>query len=75
MGVAVQVAQVKPILEMAEPFLKTEPETAAKKEIVTQISGRIELDHVFFRYDEDSPYVLRDLSLRVRPGEYVAIVM
>lgn len=74
LGVAVQVAQVKPILEMAEPFLKTEPETAAKKEIVTQISGRIELDHVFFRYDEDSPYVLRDLSLRVRPGEYVAIV-
>ncbi len=74
MGVALQVAQVKPILEMAEPFLKTEPETAAKKEIVTQISGRIELDHVFFRYDEDSPYVLRDLSLRVRPGEYVAIV-
>ena len=74
LGVAVQVAQVKPILEMAEPFLKTEPETAEKKEIVTQISGRIELDHVSFRYDEDSPLVLRDLSLKVRSGEYVAIV-
>ena len=74
LGVAVQVAQIKPILEMAEPFLKTEPETAEGKEIVTRLSGRLELDHVSFRYDGDSPYVLKDLSLKIRPGEYAAIV-
>ena len=74
MGVAFRAAQIKPILEMAEPFLKTEPETAEGKEIVTRLSGGMELDHVSFRYDEDSPYVLKDLSLKIAPGEYVAVV-
>ena len=72
-GIALSAAQIQPTLEMAEPFLKAEPETSDNKEIVTQISGSIELDHVSFRYDNDSPYILNDLSLKVRPGEYVAI--
>ena len=73
-SIALSAAQVKPILEMAEPFLKTEPETAEGKEIVTKISGGIELDHISFRYSDDMPFILRDLSLKIRPGEYVAIV-
>ena len=68
------VAQIKPILEMAEPFLKTEPETSEQKEIVTRISGEIEMNHVSFRYDDDMPYVINDLSMKVKAGEYVAIV-
>jgi ABC-type bacteriocin/lantibiotic exporter with double-glycine peptidase domain len=73
-GIALSAAQIQPILEMAEPFLKTEPETASGKEIVTRISGGIEMNHVSFRYDEQSPYILNDLSLKVKPGEYVAVV-
>lgn len=71
---ALSAAQIRPILEMAEPFLSSEPETAAGKEIVTQISGGVEMDHVSFRYTEDTPYVLKDVSFKVSPGEYVAIV-
>ena len=73
-GTAMSAAQIQPILEMAEPFLKTVPETQEKKEIVTNIHGSVELSHVSFRYDKDSPYILNDLSLKIRPGEYVAIV-
>ena len=73
-GIASSAAQIKPILEMAEPFLRTAPETAQGREIVTHISGNIELDHVSFRYSEETPWILSDLSLKVRPGEYVAIV-
>ena len=73
-GTAMSAAQIQPILEMAEPFLKTVPETQEKKEIVTNINGSVELSHISFRYDEDSPYILNDLSLKIRPGEYVAIV-
>ena len=73
-SIALSAAQIQPILEMAEPFLKTEPETAENKEIVTRISGGIEMNHVSFRYDEQSPYILNDLSLKVKPGEYVAVV-
>lgn len=73
-GIALSVAQIQPILEMAEPFLKTEPETSQDKEIVTKISGSIELNHVSFRYSEETPYVINDVSLKIKPGEYVAIV-
>ncbi len=73
-GIALSVARIQPILEMAEPFLKTEPETAQGKEIVTNITGSIALEHVSFRYDQSSPFIFDDLSLKIRPGEYVAIV-
>ena len=73
-GTAMSAAQIQPILEMAEPFLKTVPETQEKKEIVTSINGGLELSHVSFRYDDGSPYILNDLSLKIKPGEYVAIV-
>ena len=73
-GTALSAAQIRPILEMAEPFLKTAPETAEGKEIVTKLSGGVTLDHVSFRYSESTPYILNDLSLKIRPGEYVAIV-
>ena len=71
--IALSAAQIQPILEMAEPFLKTEPETADGKEIVTKITGGVELNHVSFRYEQDAPYILDDLSFKVRPGEYVAV--
>ena len=73
-GTAMSAAQIQPILEMAEPFLKTVPETQENKEIVTNLGGGLELSHVSFRYDDDSPYILNDLSLKIKPGEYVAIV-
>ena len=73
-GIALSVSHIRPILEMAEPFLKAEPETSEQREIVTQLSGSIELNHVFFRYTDNSPYIVNNLSLKIKPGEYVAIV-
>lgn len=73
-GMALSAARIKPILEMAEPFLKTEPETSDNKEIITQITGSVEIEHVSFRYGDDLPLVIDDLSIKIKPGEYVAIV-
>ena len=73
-GIAISVAGIKPVLEMAEPILKETPEVAADKAPVGRVSGRIEVSHVSFRYSEQMPYVLRDMSLTIRSGEYVAIV-
>ena len=73
-GIAVSAASIKPVLEMAEPILKAEPEVAAEKQTVSHISGHIEMSHVTFRYDENTPYILNDLSLNIRAEEYVAIV-
>jgi subfamily B ATP-binding cassette protein MsbA len=41
--------------------------------VLTDVTGRVEFDHVSFAYRPDVP-VLRDVSLRVEPGELVALV-
>jgi ATP-binding cassette, subfamily B, bacterial len=38
------------------------------------LSGRVELRHVGFRYDAESPWVLRDVSLTIEPGQKIALV-
>ncbi|MBO7698198.1 MAG: ATP-binding cassette domain-containing protein, partial [Erysipelotrichaceae bacterium] len=73
-SMALSVARVRPILEMAEPILNEQPEIAENKEIITNVRGNIELSNVFFRYDEKSPYIVNNLSLKIKAGEYVAIV-
>ena len=70
----IEAAQLRPILEMAEPILNAEPEISAEKEIVTELSGSIELSNVSFRYNEKQPYIVDGLNIKIRPGEYVAIV-
>ncbi len=73
-GVALSVAQIRPMLEAVKPFFDTVPEIAEEKQVVTRLSGGIELNNVSFRYSEKMPLILDDLSLKIRPGQYVAIV-
>lgn len=73
-GTTLSAAQIRPILEQVMPFLKEEPEASDGKEIVTTITGSVEMDHVSFRYDKDRPWILRDLSLKIHARDYVAIV-
>ena len=73
-SIAAMVGQIIPILNMAKPILDTEPEISADKQMVDRISGGIELNNVSFRYSEDMPNVVDDMSLKIRPGQYVAIV-
>ena len=72
--IAMVFSQVRPVMEMIHPIMETEPEISAEKQIVDRLSGRIELNNVTFRYTEDMPYVLDNLSLKIQPGQYVAVV-
>lgn len=71
---AVQIANIRPYLDMAKPLLKTMPETSEDKRPVERISGGFELSNVTFSYREGQPPVLSNLTLKVRPGDYVAVV-
>ena len=73
-AVALSIAQIKPIMEMAEPILETEPESSENKSVVTSIRGGIELSNVYFRYAENMPYVVKGMSFKIKAGEYIAIV-
>lgn len=73
-SIALTTARIKPILDMAKPIMDAEPEISEGKQIVTKISGGIELSHISFRYEDSSPLVIDDLSLKIQPGQYVAVV-
>lgn len=73
-GIALSMAQLRPILKMAKPILETTPEVSEGKQMVTRIAGGIEFSNVSFRYRAGMPLVVDDLSLKIRPGQYVALV-
>lgn len=73
-GMALTAAQIKPILETVQPFFNTVPEISEGKEVITRLSGGIELTNVSFRYNENMPLILDNMSLKIHPGQYVAIV-
>ena len=72
--IAVSASEIRPILEMAEPILKAEPEVSEEKEVITRLSGSIELANVSFRYVDTMPYVIDGMNLKIRSGEYLAVV-
>ena len=64
---------VRPLLLMAAPILESLPERTVGREAWVP-AGALELRHVTFRYSPDSPDVLHDVSLRIEPGAFVALV-
>ncbi len=68
------LAQIKSIFKIVSPILETEPEVDVNRHVINSIRGGIELNNIYFRYSDSMPYVLDDLSLKIRPGQYVAIV-
>ena len=68
------VAETRSQIENIDLFFETEPEISLEKEVLTQLSGGIELSNVSFRYSEDRPNVIDGLSFTIKPGQYVAIV-
>lgn len=73
-GIAMNLAQIQPTLEMAKPIMDAVPEISQEKQMVSRLQGNIELNGVTFRYSESSPAVLENLSLKIKAGQYVAIV-
>ncbi|MXW94097.1 MAG: ATP-binding cassette domain-containing protein [Acidimicrobiaceae bacterium] len=68
---------VLPSYEQAKPILNEVPEQgpagAGGAEQAT-LRGEVRIDRASFRYDDDGPLVLDDVSLHASPGEFVAIV-
>ncbi|MDI1483415.1 peptidase domain-containing ABC transporter [Polyangium sp. y55x31] len=61
-------------LERAEDVRRTPPEQAPGSKAMKRVRGHIELERVSFRYNPLDPLVVDDVSLRIEPGQFVAIV-
>ncbi len=73
-GVVSSIAMVSPVFNMARPILEEVPEKSEDKITVEDLSGSIKMDHISFRYGENLPNVVDDLSLDIKSGDYIAIV-
>ena len=73
-GIGTQIAAIQPTMKLVEPVLKCQPEAREGDHPVEDVTGAIELTDVTFRYSEDGPAIVEDLSLSIHPGDYVAIV-
>ncbi|MBQ0889281.1 NHLP bacteriocin export ABC transporter permease/ATPase subunit [Streptomyces sp. RM72] len=73
-GAFVSGVAALPLFEEIRPVLDATPEVRAASTRPGPLSGAIEARRLSFRYTDDGPLVLDDVSFAVRPGEFVAVV-
>ncbi|KDN75756.1 ABC transporter [Streptomyces olindensis] len=73
-GSFVSAVAALPLFEEIKPVLDATPEVRTASTRPGPLTGAIEARRVSFRYADDGPLVLDDVSFEVRPGEFVAIV-
>ena len=69
-----EVLTINPLVERVLPLIEAEPEVKRTSEPPGHLRGEIAFNRVHFRYDKDSPLVLKDVSFTIKPGEYIGIV-
>ena len=69
-----EMTKIEPQLESIMPIAEAVPEVSGSHTPIKTLSGSIEVNHLSFRYQDDMPLVIDDLSLSIKAGEYVGIV-
>lgn len=73
-GALLSAAAVQPMFEQVRPILRAEVEARGASVQPGELSGAIAARSLSYRYSADGPLVLDDVTLDVRPGEFVAVV-
>ncbi|MDG9727495.1 NHLP bacteriocin export ABC transporter permease/ATPase subunit [Streptomyces sp. DH41] len=73
-GAFVSAVAALPLFEEIRPVLDATPEVRTASTRPGPLSGAIEARRLSFRYTDDGPLVLDDVSFGIRPGEFVAVV-
>jgi NHLM bacteriocin system ABC transporter ATP-binding protein len=63
-----------PLFERLKPIVTTAPERREDKADPGALTGAIEISRLSFRYAPEAPLVLDDVSLKIEPGQFAAIV-
>lgn len=70
----IQILSILPVYQRIKPILETKPELNEAQIIPKKLTGRIEINDVSFKYSDDGEEVLKNVSMSVEPGSFVAIV-
>ncbi|HUY86528.1 MAG TPA: ATP-binding cassette domain-containing protein, partial [Acidimicrobiales bacterium] len=61
-------------LEQLHPLLQAVPEVGTGQTDPGVLEGKVAVSQVMFRYSEDRPLVLKGVTIRANPGEFIALV-
>ncbi|MDE2913793.1 MAG: ATP-binding cassette domain-containing protein [Paracoccaceae bacterium] len=67
------IAAILPAFDQMRPFLAAVSESDVEGTPVEYLGGNILFDRISFRYEPDGPLILDDVTIRARPGEFIAI--
>ncbi|MBD1852486.1 NHLP bacteriocin export ABC transporter permease/ATPase subunit [Leptolyngbya sp. FACHB-711] len=68
------VLEIVTLWKRSQPILAAEPEVNPEQADPGKLAGRVQVDRVTFRYREDGPLTLDQVSLTAEPGEFIALV-
>ncbi len=75
MGFAITTSlTIIPVYKRLKPILQEVPEVDESKVKPGNLKGNINLCNLSFRYSEDGPLIIDNLSLEIKSGEFVALV-
>ncbi len=63
-----------PLFDNVKVILEALPENFQAKPASASLHGAVDISNLSFRYHEKSPLALKNVSIHVNPGEFVAIV-
>ncbi len=63
-----------PLIERAKPIVSAVPDTPPVSSRPVTLQGAIDIRNLTFRYSEQAPRALSELTLKIERGEFVAVV-
>jgi ABC-type bacteriocin/lantibiotic exporter with double-glycine peptidase domain len=66
--------EIVPLFERLRPIVATAPESRPDKKEAPALSGHIDIARVSFRYEGSTRPAIDELSMRIEPGAFVAVV-
>ena len=73
-GMIASIVRAFPKFGHLAPILKAAPECDDDKPSVKDVDGSVKVNGLSFRYSDETPWVLDNISFSIKEGEYVAIV-
>ena len=71
--VTVPLLNIKPTFQLFQPILEAETEDTNGKLDPGELSGKIEITSLSFKYQDSPDWSLKDINMLINPGQFVAI--
>jgi ABC-type bacteriocin/lantibiotic exporter with double-glycine peptidase domain len=73
-GITKMMSRLLPEIQLCRPILEAKTEIKEGSHVVKNISGRVDIRGLKFRYADDMPLLFDGLNLTINSGDYVALV-